>query len=351
MRKKDTCLVFLAAVLGVLILFPFPAASADNAIVLKMSNYSNPPPIPYGNAINWYLRRIESATNHRVKFQEYWSGTLLPAKTEPEGLKSGMADFAFFQIRYEKSRLPLYYLTCVPGIANDVRSSVAAMNDLVKMPAVKEEFDKAGIVLVAPGTTVKRGIFTNKKPIRKLEDLKGMKIRSEASSILNGIGATTVNIASGEMYEAMERGVIDGISTSITGGIAWKTPDISKYYWDGNLGMTIMSGFMNKKKWESLPEDIRKIFIKVGEEELPVMYDYHLRAMGDAEGLNVIFPKRGIQVTRPSRQETERMEKLSETDWNEAVEYAKKKGLPGQEVLKQWIKLNRFYEKFYLVAD
>jgi len=349
--RKDTWLVFLVAVLGMLMLVPFPAASADNVIVLKMSNYSNPPPIPYGNAITWYLRRIESATNHRIKFQEYWSGTLLPGKTEPEGLKSGMADFAFFQIRYQKSRLPLFYLTCVPGIANDVRASVAAMNALAKMPAIKGEFDKAGIVLVAPGTTVKRGIFTKNKPIQKLEDLNGMKIRSEASSILNGIGATTVNIASGEMYEALERGVIDGISTSITGGIAWKIPDISKYYWDGNLGMTIMSGFMNKKKWESLPEDIRKIFIKVGEEELPVMYDYHLRAKGDAEGLNVIFPKRGIQVTRPTRQEMERMEKLSEKDWAVGVDYVKKKGLPANEVLQQWIKLNRFYEKFYSVAD
>ncbi|HBB17629.1 MAG TPA: hypothetical protein DCZ97_11775 [Syntrophus sp. (in: bacteria)] len=349
--RKDTWLVFLVAVLGLLMLSPFPAASADNVIVLKMSNYSNPPPIPYGNAITWYLRRIESATNHRIKFQEYWSSTLLPAKSEPEGLKSGMADFAFFQVRYQKSKLPLYYLTCVPGIANDVRASVAAMNDLAKMPAVKDEFDKAGIVLVAPGTTVKRGIFTNKKPIRKLEDLKGMKIRSEASGILNGIGATTVNIASGEMYEALERGVIDGISTSITGGIAWKIPDISKYYWDGNLGMTIMSGFMGKKKWESLPEDIRKIFIKVGEEELPAMYDYHLRAKGDAEGLNAIFPKRGIQVTRLTRQEIERMEKLSEKDWAEGVDFVKKKGLPGNEVLQQWIKLNRFYEAFYSVAD
>lgn len=349
--RKRFWIVSLAVVLGLLVFSPFPAAAADKQIVLKMSNYSNPPPIPYGNAITWYLRRIESATNQRIKFQEYWSSTLLPAKSEPDGLKSGMADFAFFQQRYEKSKFPLFNITCVPGVANDVRASVAAMGELAKMPAVKAEFDKAGIVLIAPGTTVKRGIFTGKKPIRKLDDLKGMKIRSEASGILNGVGATTVNIASGEMYEAMERGVIDGISTSITGGIAWKIPDISKYYWDGNLGMTGMSGYMNKKKWESLPEDIRKIILKISEEELPVMYDYHLRARGDAEGLNVIFPKRGIEVTRPSRQEIEKMEKLSESDWNEAVEFAKKKGLPGQEVLKQWIKLNRFYEQFYSVAD
>ncbi len=349
--RKGYWILFLAMVAGLLVISPFPAAAADNVIVLKMSNYSNPPPIPYGNAITWYLRRIETATNNRVKFQEYWSGTLLPHKTEPEGLKSGMADMAFFQIRYEKSRLPLYYVACVPGVANDVRASVAAQMDLAKMPALKAEFDKAGIVLVAPGTTVKRGIFTNRKPIRKLEDLKGMKIRSEASGILNGVGATTVNIASGEMYEAMERGVIDGISTSITGGIAWKVPDISKYYWDGNLGMTLMSGFMNKKKWDSLPDDIKKIFLKVGEEELPSMYDYFLRARGDAEGLNVIFPKRGIQVTKPSRQEIERMAKMSESDWAEAVDNAKKKGLPGQEVLNQWVKLNRFYEQFYAVAD
>jgi TRAP-type C4-dicarboxylate transport system substrate-binding protein len=351
MRKNPS--LWLILVIGFVLLFSsLPAAEAQSAskpIVLKMSNYSNAPPIPYGNAITWYLRRIETATDHRVKFEEYWSGQLLPHRTEPEGLKAGMADLAFFQIRYQKARLPLFYVTCLPNAARDIRTAIAAMNDLAKMPAIQQEFDKFNMVLVAPGTTDKRGIFS-KKPIRKLEDLKGMKIRSEASKILDGAGATTVNISSGEMYEALERGVIDGISTSITGGIAWKIPDISKYYWDGDLGIVSMCGFMNKKKWDSLPDDIKKIFLKVGHDELPVMYDYYLRARGNASAHDEIFPKRGIEVTRPTGKELAKMEEFSKGDWEAAISFLDKRKLPGRAVLDKWVKLNRYYEKFYAVA-
>jgi TRAP-type C4-dicarboxylate transport system substrate-binding protein len=352
MRKSQYYLCLLIALGFVLLFSSIPSAQAQSSqkpIVLKMSNYSNPPPSPYGNAITWYLRRIESATDHKVKFEEYWSGQLLPHKTEPEGLKAGMADLAFFQIRFQKSRLPLFYVTCVPNTARDIRTAVAAMNDLGKLPEIQKEFNKFNMVLVAPGITDKRGIFS-KKPIRKLADMKGMKIRSVASKILDGLGATTVKVSSGEMYEALERGVVDGISTSITGAIAWKIHDISKYFWNGNLAMYPMCGFMNKKKWDSLPDGIKKIFLKVGQEELPVMYDYHLRARGNAMAYDELFPKRGIEVIRPTEKELAKIEELSKGDWEATISFLEKRKLPGRKVLDKWVKLNRYYENFYAVA-
>ena len=326
-------------------------AGQTKPIVLKVSNYSTPPPIPYGIATTWYLRRIESATNHRIKFEEYWTGTLLPHKTEVEGLKGGMADVAFFQVRYQKSRLPLFYLTCLPATARDVRASCAAMNALAKLPEIQKEFDRYNMVWLAAGTGAKRGIYTKDKPIRSLADLKGMKIRSRATNILDGVGATTISISSSEMYEAMQRGVVDGIATPITGGVAWKVSDIAKYYWDGDVGMVTMCAWMNKKKWNSLPEDIQKIFRKVGEDEFPLMYDFYLRAQGNAQGLYDIFPKRGIEVTHPTLAEVEKIQKLARIDWDDYLKKIEKKGLPARKVLDEWLRLNRYYEGYYLVAQ
>ncbi len=346
--------LFVAMIVGIglslLLVQPAPATAADEPIVLKTSIYSSAPPVPYGNAITWYLRRMESATNNRIKFQEYWSATLLPQKTEPEGLKAGIADVAFFQARYQKSRLPLFYITCLPATARDVRASCAAQNDLVKLPEIQQEFDKQGLVWLAPGTGVKRGIYTKDKPINSVADFKGMKLRSVSTNILDGFGATTVSISSSEMYEAFQRGVVEGIATSITGGIAWKIPEISKFYWDGDVGMVTMCGWMSKSRWGSLPKDIQETFRKIGEEEFPLMYDFYLRARGNATGLYDIFPKLGIKVTRPTAAELDKIQELAKVDWEKHMKTLRKKGLPAQKVLDEWLRLNRYYEEYYEVA-
>lgn len=349
---KKTIFIILCFVIGLsfVLVQPTPVLAAGKPIVLKTSIYSSAPPVPYGNAITWYLRRIETATNNRIKFQEYWSATLLPQKTEPEGLKAGIADVAFFQARYQKSRLPLFYITCLPATARDVRASLAAQNELVKMPEIQAEFDKQGMVWLAPGTGVKRGVYTKKKPINSVADFKGMKLRSVSTNILQGFGATTVSISSTEMYEAFQRGVVDGVATSITGGIAWKIPEISKFYWDGDVGMVTMAGWMSKSRWNSLPKDIQEIFRKVGEEEFPLMYDFYLRARGNATGLYDIFPKLGIKVTRPSAKEVDQIQELAKLDWEKHMKTLRKKGLPAQKILDEWLRLNRYYEAYYAVA-
>lgn len=350
MKKTIFGTLFLVIGMALILIQTAPATAANKPIVLKTSVYSSAPPSPYGNALTWYMKRIECATNHRIKFQVYWSATLLPEKTEAEGLKAGMADVAFFQTRFQKSRFPLFYLTCLPGTTQDVRASCAAQNDLVKLPEIKAEFDRAGIVWLAPGTTAKRGIFTRKKPINSLADLKGMKIRCVPTHILTGLGATTISIGSSEMYEAFQKGVVDGIATSITGGLAWKIPEISKYYWQGNLGMVTMCAWMNKKRWDSLPKDIQKIFRKIGEQEFPVMYDYYLRARGNATGLYHVFPRLGIKVTHPTSADQHKIQELAKADWAQDLSTLKKEGLPAQKILDDWLQLNRHYDEYYAVA-
>jgi len=171
---------------------------------------------------------------------------------------------------------------------------------------------------------------------------------SRAASRRSGtfFDARTPAYTAGQIGQALD---LDG-ATSITGGIAWKIPEISKFYWDGDVGMVTMCGWMSKSRWGSLPKDIQETFRKIGEEEFPLMYDFYLRARGNATGLYDIFPKLGIKVTRPTAAELDKIQDLAKVDWEKHMKTLRKKGLPAQKVLDEWLRLNRYYEEYYEVA-
>jgi len=107
---------------------------------------------------------------------------------------------------------------------------------------------------------------------------------------------------------------------------------------------------MNKDTWDSLPEDIQQIFIQVREDEVPLTFDFYLRARGNAYGLYERFPELGLEVTRPSAAEVAVIEEAANATWEGVIADAEAKGLPAQEVFDEWIRLNRFYENYLLVA-
>ena len=108
------------------------------------------------------------------------------------------------------------------------------------------------------------GAIGSRNPIRKLEDMKGMKIRAPVPGALDSIkgwGAIPTRIAAAEMYDAMSKGAIDAIVTGWGSHYARKLYEVEDYF-AGPIWQTIWVVFMNLKKWNSLPPDIQEV-IKV----------------------------------------------------------------------------------------
>jgi TRAP-type C4-dicarboxylate transport system substrate-binding protein len=116
-----------------------------------------------------------------------------------------------------------------------------------------------------PGT-----ILTTNKPVRKLEDMKGLVLRSTGvgAKIAEALGATGYAASQGEAYELMSKGVIDGSVTPPEVLQGWKQAEIVKYLtacYDVGYSSD-MFVVMNKDKWESLPDKYKKVFTDVSKE-------------------------------------------------------------------------------------
>jgi len=114
------------------------------------------------------------------------------------------------------------------------------------------------------------GFFHTKRPVNNMEELKGLRIKSDAntSKVVAAAGATPTTMPMLETYDALKRGLTDGVLLPIETLKGWKFGEVCKYTYE-NPGNAYSNGFfiaMNKETWNSLPKDIQQIIYKLDEE-------------------------------------------------------------------------------------
>ena len=114
------------------------------------------------------------------------------------------------------------------------------------------------------------GFLHTNKPAKSLANLKGMKILATGTGgqIVTSLGGVAVAMAQGETYEAIQKGIVDGMLGPIEVLKGWKQDEVVKSTTGCNIiGYT--TGFfvvMNLQKWNAMPKDVQKAFTDVSEQ-------------------------------------------------------------------------------------
>jgi TRAP-type C4-dicarboxylate transport system substrate-binding protein len=101
-----------------------------------------------------------------------------------------------------------------------------------------------------------------KKPVRELEDLAGLKLRVGTpvlANVVKALGGTPVNIAAPDTYNALERGVVDGTVFPWEAIFSFNLAEVLRYHAVVDLFVAPLVTFMNQKKYDSLPPDLRQV--------------------------------------------------------------------------------------------
>jgi TRAP-type C4-dicarboxylate transport system substrate-binding protein len=214
-----------------------------------------------------FADEINARTNGRVKITVFAGGTLTKAPQVYDGVLNGLSDMGMSVVSYTMGRFPAAEMVELPhGYLNGYVATKVA-NDFYNEFKPKE-FDNVHVLYFhAHGPSV---IFSTKKPVNTLEDLKGMVIRSTGvgASIIEALGGKGYGAAQGEAYELMSKGTIDGSYTPRETLEGWKQAEVVKYVTEcPEVGSTAnMYVVMNKDKWDGLPLDIQKVFTDVSNE-------------------------------------------------------------------------------------
>ena len=311
-------------------IFPVDNVSADDKIKLNLSGI-----MPGGHLqakLNQYFSdMIAERTNGRVEITVYPGSTLTPATKNFEGAAKGISDLAMGCPLYTAGRFPVSEIFEMPSEIDSGWVTAKVYMDLFNKFDLKEYNDVHVLYLHGPGRNV---LSTRTTPIRKLEDMKGLVLRASggATSTIKALGATPRAMHMGEAYAALSKGVVEGqfaVPETLKG---WKHADVVNYVTIPPVSTSSCQYVvMNKRKWDSLPPDIQKVFTEVSA-EFPE-YHGHVWNYYDRAGLEYF---KGL----PGRELIEIPEE-NRAKWQAAVQpvtenYIKEKtakGIPAKEIL------------------
>ncbi|MFC2002838.1 TRAP transporter substrate-binding protein DctP [Chloroflexota bacterium] len=148
-------------------------------------------------------------------------------------------------------------------------------------------------------------IFSNRK-VEKLADLKGQRVRGAPHYLpfLDKLGVEMITMPFGEMYEAMERSVIDGFCFPVTAGPVsiFKMNEVAKYVVLPETGFVYQDAMwmMNLDKWNELPEHLQTLLSEVGEDS--EYWSYYLHTTNLEKEMK-LFEETGVEVCNLSPDE------------------------------------------------
>jgi TRAP-type transport system periplasmic protein len=339
MFKKGLALFFGAGLLFSVMVLPTTPAQA--AIELTYSIFF---PATHGNTLlaNEWAKEVEKRTNGAVKITMFPGATLTPANQCYDGVVKGISDIGMSVLSYTAGRFPLTEVIDLPLGYKSGLQVTRLINAFYQKFQPKEMDDVKVLYLHGHGPGV---LHTNKKPVNKLEDLKGMKIRCTGTSaeVVKHLGATPVAMPQTETYDALQKGVVEGVMSPVETLKGWKFAEVIKYT-TLNYGSAYSIGFfvvMNKAKWNSLPKDVQATITKINEEWI----EKTGKAWDEFDKIGLEATKaKGNQVITLTKQEDERWAGLVKPIMNEWVQKTKAKGLPADEALKfclDWLKKNQ----------
>lgn len=256
---------FLAlSVLGFLLTDMIAALASDDVIEWKLQDTYESVSVVTQTITNRFIETVEKVTNGRVKIKRFDPGAFVGALEAFDGLGKGMYDAASFYPGYYVGKIPLANVE--QGLPFGWTEQDAAWVSYQKFgfeDLLRSEYQKHNIFWVAGGTLGDIYNIGSRKPIRKIEDAKGMKIRAVGvyGNYVRQLGASPVVIPSGELYMALKLGTIDGMLGSPYYYETHKLGEVLDYYL---LPSTNKIGFnicVNMDSWKKLPKELQDLIV------------------------------------------------------------------------------------------
>lgn len=301
--------------------------AAAGPIEVSFSNFF-PPSHIHGKLGQQYCDAIEKGTNGKVKMTYYPGGSLVAAPKTYGAIVDGITDMGFSVLGYSRGVFPAMEAIDLPVGYKSGSQATKIIN------AFYEKFKPAELnkIKVMLFTAHGPGLIHSKTPVRKLEDLKGMKVRCYGFSVkvVEALGAVPVAMGQAQAYEALQKGVCNATLVPIEALKGWKQAEVIKYTTESySIGYT--SGlyiFMNKDKWKSLPKDVQKVFEAVNKEFIPKFG----KAWDDADAAGRAYTlELGNKIIPLSAEESARWADAVKPAIDNWVKAATAKGLPAQD--------------------
>ena len=283
----------------------------------RMQSHLTPTEPAYAIALTNYVKRIKEMSDGRIDIQLYPAGSLVPSKEIVRSVAKRIVEMGASAASYNSGLMPVVYTTLVPMGPRSAEDCALTWfrgwGDILR-----KAYDRHGTKLLTMNIMTDIPLYST-KPIKTVEDFKGLKIRTHGSTALfvEQLGASTVYIPGEEVYIALSTGTIDAATW---GGFAATFPkkwyEIAKYITYPALVPMFQQNdiVINKKTFNRLPVDLQAI-VQTASDLL--MWDARMvEALGNDDALAKMKAEGNEIITLPP-ESVARMTEAAKIVWDD----------------------------------
>ena len=208
---------------------------------------------------------IEEASEGRIKITIYSGGSLAAGTAALDALRTQVCDIAWIYPQYFSGQFPLSEVISQPVGISSVPQGVDVMYDLYeKYPELQEEVSEF-VPLMIHTNPINKICTTEANPINSVSDLKGLTFRASAgtpSDLLLAWGATPIQMAPGDIYQAVQKGTVDGFVFDWSGMVSFGLQEVTKYLVTYPVYCGPYYLMMNRDSFNELPEDLQNLILE-----------------------------------------------------------------------------------------
>ena len=328
---------FIGLSILVIGIFIFSSSTFARPIELSFNHLISAQHNRYVLCFKPWMDMIEKRTGGKVKFTSYFSNSLTPITEKFNSTVSGMADMSEMVPFVTPGRFPLSEIIALPesGLETAENASKALWHLYKTIPEMKKEYK--GVKLLFLYSCPKMMLATTKKPIRRVEDLKGLKIWSPGSiPVMTGkaLGYSPVFLPPGEVYLALEKGVLDGMVADFEITIGRRFIEVTRYMTTNIYIQNVpFAVIMNQGVWDGLPKDVQKVFEKLSGEWAGEFFS-KTRDKEELEWKKVAIAK-GMELIELPPEDLAKVRSLVKNVKDKYAADLEAKGLPGKKALAE----------------
>ena len=262
---------------------------------------------PQGQGAKKFAELVEQKSGGKIKVRVFPSGQLGGDIQNVSALQGGTLDLMVLNAGLLVGVVKEFAVFDLPFQFNTPQEADAVADGSVG----KKLFDKLpekGLVGLGYFELGFRNVTNSKRPIAKLEDFQGLKLRVLQSplfiDVFNTLGANTIAMPFPEVYTAMEQKVIDGHENPFTVIADSKLYEVQKFVSTTRHIYNPQSVIMSKKSWDKLSDEEKKII----QSSLDEAKTYQRQVSREAEAKAIaLLKEKGMQINEVSPQEIARM--------------------------------------------
>lgn len=248
------------------------AAGAQTSFAPQTLTYASfvTPQLGHSLAVIAFFEAVTERTGGAITFEPFWQGSLCSALDMLECVTSGQADMVFGTPVFTPAELPLTTIGTVPFQTNNNQAASSALLSLFQdFAPLQAEWAEVGAHVLWFGAGG-LPLLGSTRPIETLADLNGRSVRTVGYIVqpMAALGANPVSTAPAEMYEALQRGVVDGAIYTAEGVVDARLYEVVNYLYDIGeyMGVYSMQYYaINGAVWDGMSPELQAIFTEEAE--------------------------------------------------------------------------------------